>query len=64
MPERGQGDGAEIVHAHVVAALGQRANLGPEHEGLGAARAGAVAHEPPRRLRAPDPTAGWLASTM
>src|SRR5262249_13022484 len=51
VPQRGQRHRPKILCAHVVAAFGERAHLGAEHERLRPPRARAVADEPARRLR-------------
>ena len=49
--KRGQGDGAQVVDADVEAPFGQCEHLGAEDEGLGPARARAVADESARHFR-------------
>src|SRR5437867_4185652 len=44
------GEGLDVLRAHVVTPLREGPDLGAQHERLGAARAGAVPHEPTRDL--------------
>src|SRR5262249_23323343 len=55
MAERRSSERLEVVRAHVVTALGQRAHLGAENQRLCATRAGPVAHEASREVGSVGP---------